>query len=187
MPNKESWWRQRKEVYYTLQDVPREKAEGALSSSSAIFGVQTWATGLNRQKNWEQGTKVCIVKQFSHRCSCDLQSSLGQAGGLVQFWKVITGRSNLVPVWENSWDKCPHWNGGSSRELQFIVMRYYQFCPFLDPRWLWSDCKENGWAQRQIQNGDNDAKVFLLLVNLWAQVRSQYFSAKAAWVPLTMT
>jgi hypothetical protein len=37
--------------------------EEALSSSSAIFGVQTWVTGLNRQKNWGQGTKVCTVEQ----------------------------------------------------------------------------------------------------------------------------
>jgi hypothetical protein len=39
--------------------------------------------------------------------------------------------------------------------------------------------KDNGLQQRQIQNGDKDGKLFLFLVNLWAQVRSQCFSAKA--------
>jgi hypothetical protein len=56
----------------------------ALSSSSAIFGVQILATGLSRQKNWRQGTKVCIVKTVPvYRCGPDWQNSLGQAGGLV--------------------------------------------------------------------------------------------------------
>jgi hypothetical protein len=41
------------------------------------------------------------------------------------------------------------------------------------------DCKRNGLDQRQIQNGDKDVKLFLFLCNLWAQVRSQCFSAKA--------
>jgi hypothetical protein len=47
------------------------------------------------------------------------------------------------------------------------------------------DCKEKGLEQRQIQNGDRDANLFLFLVNLWAQGRSQCFSEKATLVPLT--
>jgi hypothetical protein len=30
--------------------------------------VQTWVTGLNRERTRGRGQKVCIVKQFSHRC-----------------------------------------------------------------------------------------------------------------------
>jgi hypothetical protein len=41
------------------------------------------------------------------------------------------------------------------------------------------NCKENGLEQRQIQNGDKDAKLVLFLVNLWAPGRRQCFSAKA--------
>jgi hypothetical protein len=46
------------------------------------------------------------------------------------------------------------------------------------------DCKVtvkrvNGLELKQIQNGGRDNKLFLFLVNLWAHVRSQSFSAKA--------
>jgi hypothetical protein len=62
LPNKEEWWRQRKEVYYEAQDM-WEETEWALSSYSAIFGVQTWIIGSSRQKDLGgQGIKVCIVK-----------------------------------------------------------------------------------------------------------------------------
>jgi hypothetical protein len=50
---------------------------------------------------------------------------------------------------------------------------------FLKSKVIQSDYKENGLAQRQIQNGGRDAKHLLFLVNLWIQVRSQCFSAKA--------
>jgi hypothetical protein len=67
-PNKEAWWRQRKEVYYTAQVMLWEKAVEHSAHLQPSFGVQTWAIGLSRQKNWRQGTQVCIVKQCSHRC-----------------------------------------------------------------------------------------------------------------------
>jgi hypothetical protein len=44
------------------------------------------------------------------------------------------------------------------------------------------DCKvtaKNGLEQRQIQNGDENAKLLQFLVNSLAQVSSQCFSAKA--------
>jgi hypothetical protein len=41
---------QRKEIYYTAQDTPLEEAEKALSPSSVIFGVQTQALALNKQR-----------------------------------------------------------------------------------------------------------------------------------------
>jgi hypothetical protein len=50
---------------------------------------------------------------------------------------------------------------------------------------LQSDCKENGLEKRQIQNGGRGAKLLLFLVNLWAQVKSQCFSAKPIGVLLT--
>jgi hypothetical protein len=56
-PKHQIRWSQRKEIYYTAWDMVWEEAEEALNSSSAIFGVQTWAIGLNRQKNWGQGTR----------------------------------------------------------------------------------------------------------------------------------
>jgi hypothetical protein len=82
--NKLAWWRKREEVYY-------RKRQKAFNPSSAIFGVQTWAIGLNRQKNWEQGTKGYIVKQFSHRYGLiglmtGGASNLVQVGGLVGLW-----------------------------------------------------------------------------------------------------
>jgi hypothetical protein len=57
-------------------------------------------------KNWGLGTKVCTVKQFSHRCGLvgfmtGGAGNLGQAGGLV-VWsssgKLSPGGSNLIPI-----------------------------------------------------------------------------------------
>jgi hypothetical protein len=155
-------------------------------STQLIFshlGVQTWATGLRRQKNWGQGTKVCIVKQsqshvwfgWSHdwwgqqTWSGRWSSSYHLKGVIwVLFERIILAQDN-----------CPHCDGGSSRWHQFLVIKMYQFCPFWNPTWLQSDCKENGLEQRQIQNGGRDAKLLLCLVNSYAQIRNQCFSAKA--------
>jgi hypothetical protein len=48
----------------------------------------------------------------------------------------------------------------------------------VSPTRSWQILKPEFWA-KDIQNGDKDAKFFLFLGNLWAQVRNQCFSAKA--------
>jgi hypothetical protein len=175
--------------------MPWEEAQWALSSLSAVFKVQTWAIGLNRQKNWGRGTKVCIVKQSQSQ---------------VWFCCLMTGGARGQQSWSGRWSGP---DLGSyhlervnwflfERILGIIVLtgrvaaahgssslswRCYQFFPFWNPRWLQSDWKENGLQQRQTQNGGRDAKLLLFLVNLWDQVRSQCFSARATWVPLTIT
>jgi hypothetical protein len=51
-------------------------------------------------------------------------------------------------------------------------------CPFFIPRWLQERMAQS--KGQQVQNGDRDAKSFLLfLVNLWVQEKSQCFSEKA--------
>jgi hypothetical protein len=76
--NKVAWWRQREEIDY----IAPEGAEKALISSSVIFGVQTWALCISRQKNYGQGTKIYIVKQSqSQVCSgCSLSQSKDSRG-----------------------------------------------------------------------------------------------------------
>jgi hypothetical protein len=66
------------------------------------------------------------------------------------------------------------------RLLGAVSVPYHEdvICLSWNPRRLQSDCKENGLEQRQIQNGGKDVKLFLFLVNLSVQVRSQCFSTK---------
>jgi hypothetical protein len=64
----------------------------------------------------------------------DGASNLGQGYGLVQFWKLSPGGSNLVPVPKDSWDNCPQWEGGSSRWLQFIVIKILPVLSFLESK-----------------------------------------------------
>jgi hypothetical protein len=71
---------------------------------SHLWGT-LWATGLSRQRTGDRGTKVCTVKQSSHRCGLaglltDGARNLGHTGGLVQFWKLSPVRNNRVPVWK---------------------------------------------------------------------------------------
>jgi hypothetical protein len=56
-PNKEAWWRQRKEAYYTALVMSWEEGDWTLSSFSAIFGVQTWAISLSRQGTGGRGQR----------------------------------------------------------------------------------------------------------------------------------
>jgi hypothetical protein len=58
--------------------------------------------------------------------------NLSKADGLVQFWKLSPGGSNLVPVREDSWDNCPHWEGGNFRWFQFFVIRILSVLSFLE-------------------------------------------------------
>jgi hypothetical protein len=51
--------------------MPWEEAEKTFSSSSVVFGVQTWTISLSRQKNWGQRTKVCMLNSPSHRYILD--------------------------------------------------------------------------------------------------------------------
>jgi hypothetical protein len=53
----EARWRQGKEVYDTARDIPWKVAGLALSPSSVIFGVQTWAIGLSRQRTGGRGQR----------------------------------------------------------------------------------------------------------------------------------
>jgi hypothetical protein len=117
----------------------------SISSSSANFGVQTWAIGLSRQKNWGQGTQLCIVKQSqSQVCS---GWPLPQSKG--------SGRVSRVVIWIY----CqlaggPSW-GRFTVEGSFCLLpwRYYHLS-FLESKVIAK------WLQREWRQGCQDSPVF---------------------------
>jgi hypothetical protein len=158
-------------------------------STQLIFrhlGVQTWGTDLSRQKNWGQGTKLCIVKQSHSQVCSGYYLSPGVPEKMLSL-SSLEGR-NLAPM---------RWlllGQGAASSLQVIVLIWRGGLPCKSPLFLMGsfrplsvvvfpgiqgDCKENGLEQKQIQNGVRDTKLLLSLVNLWVQVRSKGFSAKA--------
>jgi hypothetical protein len=97
-------------------------------------------------------------------------------------WIVKQSQSKVWYGWSHDWQSQQFWSG-SSGKLSVPCHKDLSVLSFLK---LQSDYKENGLEQRKIQNGGRDAKLFLFLVNSWAQGRSQCFSAKAVWTPLTL-
>jgi hypothetical protein len=151
-------------------DVFHESGHGmgtGRGSTQLIFRcpwLQTWVIGLSRQKDWGHGTKVCIVKQFSYCWGLDaevLELSSGARQVLHPTEGLLLGVVSL---------SCP---------IDVMYLSWHT-------KWLKSDCKENGLQQRQTQNGGHTLCFSLAISYLSAQVRSQCFSVKATWAPLTM-
>jgi hypothetical protein len=80
--------------------------------NQGVFGIQTWAISLRRQKIWGQRTKACIVKQSqSQIIRCVLVdhylSSCFERGFRVVIWRVVhPGKESFYqesgPSWEGS-------------------------------------------------------------------------------------
>jgi hypothetical protein len=110
--------------------------------------------------------KVCIAKQFSH--SCDLVG---------HYLSPCSGRGSRVVIWSQA--------GGLL--LGVVSVPCHEDVKNLsswNPRWLQSDCKENGLEQRQIQNGGQVPCFSPAISQFMGPRKSQCFSAKAVWVPL---
>jgi hypothetical protein len=164
------WWvapkhhmkRHGKDRESLLQGSGRTTERGRINTQLFIshFGGIDSSYRFKLTKNWGQGTK-CVHRQFSHRCGL-LGHYLSSCSGR----ELLSGDSQVVHPKEGL-------------RLGVISVPYHEdvinhFCSSLIPRWLQSDCRENGSEQKQIQNTEIPC-FFLLLVNSW----SQCFSAKA--------
>jgi hypothetical protein len=141
-------------------------AMGRVNPSSTIFGIQTWSIGLSRQRTGSRRQRYAETVRS--------QVWPGWSWSQTLFWERFQERLQQVV----------HPEEGLLLDIVSIPCCGDVTCLSRNPRWLQSNCKEHGLEQKQIQNGDRDAKL-LFLVTLWIQVRSQCFSAKAVWVPLT--
>jgi hypothetical protein len=102
VPNKEAWRRTEKGDIHSLGQA-WEEAGWALSPSSAIFGVQTWAFALNRQRirEGDKGLHTYTVST-SHRCvpvaKCGLLVSISVLV-LQGFWRSYRCHHLTGAIW----------------------------------------------------------------------------------------
>jgi hypothetical protein len=125
---------------------------------------------------WEEqssgGKKVYRVKQSQ---SCYLSSCFGRCSGEVVTSVIIGQDKQVIVAWPVS---CLVGLCCFLGQFQSLVLKGLSSVPtFLDSKVAGSRAE---WlrAKTTIQNGNRCQAFLLFLVNLWAQVRSQCFSAK---------
>jgi hypothetical protein len=127
-------------------------------STQLIFGVQTWAIGLSRQKNWVHGTKVCINSpSYVPVCS---GWPLSQSEG--------SRRSSGVGVWIH----CqlaggPSW-GTSTVGYSFTLLSWRCDLSFLEFKSLFAKWQKRKWFRAKIDRKWRTDAMLSPAVNLWA-------------------
>jgi hypothetical protein len=150
---------------------PWEEAGLALSLSSAIFWVQTWARGLSRQEKWGQGTKVCIVTQSQSQGWSDWplsQSKCSQRGFRENVIADITGgdlsgsHEMLAPAPGCSLiiiGHCPHLEGCLSCKCPLFFVGSFSPLPWRCDHLFFLESKViEKWLQRELLRAKTDAK-----------------------------
>jgi hypothetical protein len=142
-------------------DMPWEETKHALSPSSVIFGVKTWALAANRQRirtgdrRYAQTVPVPVVFQWVIISSFVLGGAPENCyHSLGRLWCSFPLGQFFHPSLNPEFLSSDRWSILNSTYCSLGVVfipcqiRCYQFCPSWNPRWLQSDYKENVLEQR---------------------------------------
>jgi hypothetical protein len=144
------------------------------SPSSAIFGVQIWALGVNRQRTGGREREACIIikQSWSRVCLWRIIISvlgLGRVPGSYSLSSLVRINKSLLP---DSWSVLHlcyflPWGQFSPSSL----VNKLSVLSFLESQVI---ARETSSEQKHTKRRQRCQLFLLFLVNLWAQVRNQW-------------